>query len=237
MIVRPGDGVLHLITQPDHAALARRIMERWVPLHGADRRASILLAVEQHDNGWREPDAEPIRNPSTGRVFDFLTIPVTLRQGVWPRGVARLAQTDPWAAALVAHHAATVYDRYRSDAAWEGFFAEMEATRERLVELCARSHEELHFDYRFLRLGDLASLAFCTRAAETLAHEGWSFRLDGHRLVITPDPFDGRELPIAVQARVLPDRPFDSDATFRDAWLAAPAAMLHALACGAGTRA
>ncbi|MGE0464030.1 MAG: DUF3891 family protein [Vicinamibacterales bacterium] len=233
MIVRPAEDALHLITQPDHAALARRIMERWAPLHGANRRASILEAVEQHDNGWREPDAEPLRNPDTGRAFDFIGLPIPLRQAVWPRGVSRLAQSDPWAAALVAHHAATVYDRYRGDGAWAAFFPEMEAARDRLVEASGHSHDDLRHDYRFLRLGDLASLAFCTQAADTLTFDEWSFRLDGDRLVVTPDPFDGRDLPIAVHARKLPDASFESDATFRAAWLAAPAVTVRAVASGA----
>jgi hypothetical protein len=232
MIVRPADGVLHLIAQPDHAALARRIMERWSPLYGADRRASILNAVEQHDNGWREPDANPLRNPATGRVFDFIAIPVPLRQAVWPRGVARLAQSDPWAAALVAHHAATVYDRFRAEAEWHAFFAEMEATRDRLIELSGGSREDLAHDYRFLRWGDLASLTFCTRTREALAFEGYTFRLDDSRLGVTPDPFDGRELPLAVHARALPDAPFDTDAAFHAAWLAAPAVTVRAVASG-----
>lgn len=232
MIVRPADGVLHLIAQPDHAALARRIMERWGPLYGADRRASILHAVEQHDNGWREPDAEPLRNPATGRVFDFIAIPAPLRQAVWPRGVARLAQSDPWAAALVAHHAATVYDRFRPDADWHAFFTEMEATRDRLIELSAGSRDDLDHDYRFLRWGDIASLVFCTRARETLTFEGYSFRLEDDRLGVTPDPFEGREWPLAVHARALPDTAFDTDAAFHDAWRTAPAVTLRGGAAG-----
>ena len=73
MIVRTSDHVWHLITQPDHAALARRIMERFVPLHDVERRASILLAVEEHDNGWRELDAAPTVNPANGQIFDFVS--------------------------------------------------------------------------------------------------------------------------------------------------------------------
>ncbi len=234
MIVRPADGVLYLIAQPDHAALARRIMERWVPLYGADRRASILNAVEQHDNGWRELDAEPLRDPATGRVFDFITIPVPLRQAVWPRGVGRLAQSDPWAGALVAHHAATIYDRFRLDEDWHAFFAEMEATRDRLLEVSGGSRSDLYHDYRFLRLGDLASLAFCTRTGETLTYDEWSFRLEGDRLVVSPDPFDGRERPIAVHARAIPDVPFESDTAYRAAWLSAPAVTVRAVASGTG---
>src|SRR5687767_12815221 len=116
MIVRPAPGVLHLITQPDHAALARRIMEQWTSLQSAERREEILLAIEQHDGGWQEPDDAPTVDPETSTVFDFVRVPPAVRQDVWPRGVGRLAHS-PWAAALVAHHAITVYDRYRTDSA------------------------------------------------------------------------------------------------------------------------
>ena len=106
MIVRQFADSLLLITQPDHAHLAREVMGRALPLARHPRRDAILLAVREHDNGWAEPDAEPIIGPS-GDVADFIAAPIAVRQGVWPRAVARLAG-DPWAAALVAQHAITV---------------------------------------------------------------------------------------------------------------------------------
>src|SRR3712207_6208701 len=110
MIVREQADRLLLITQPDHAHLSRRVMERCVVLRDRPRRTSILLAIGEHDNGWAEPDAAPQVDPATGSVHDFVTAPLAVRHSVWPRGVARLAN-DPWAAALVAQHAITVYDR------------------------------------------------------------------------------------------------------------------------------
>ena len=96
MIVRTTESSLLLIAQPDHAVLARQIMERWQTggLPGEPRRASILHAIEEHDNGWREIDAAPVLDGATGRVLDFITIPADTRQAVWPRGVGRLA-ADP----------------------------------------------------------------------------------------------------------------------------------------------
>ena len=114
MIVRPGDGVLHLISQPDHAALARRIMDFWPSLAKAERRRDILTAIEHHDRGWAEPDAALTVDPATATIRDFIRVPPAVRQSVWPRSVAYLAGA-PWAAALVAHHAITVYDRHRLD--------------------------------------------------------------------------------------------------------------------------
>ena len=233
MIVRPAAGTLHLITQPDHAALARRIMERWAPLHGAERRNSILLAVEEHDNGWHEPDSAPSINPATGRIFDFVTAPASVRQGVWPRGVARLAGDDVWAAALVAQHALTVYDRYRGDAEWEPFFERIAVSRDALVMQARRTLPQLTLDYSYVRIGDLISLIFCNEWDEEQTYGTWGFRRAGNRVIVTPDALAGCELPIAVRARTIPDRPYESDADLRDAIRRAPSVTLHGTVSGA----
>jgi Protein of unknown function (DUF3891) len=230
MIVRPGEGVLHLVTQPDHAALAYRIMNRWQPLAGVGRRASILLAIQEHDNGWREPDAAPSVDPSTGRIFDFITLPTTVRQAVWPRGIARLSH-DPWAAALVAHHALTVYDRFRSNQEWSGFFTEIEATRAALVRSSRHTLAELADDYVYLRIGDLVSLIFCNRWKEPQEFGGLTMKLDGERVAITPGPPAG-ELPITVTAREIADTFYASDAQLREALRLAPAIALSGVVAG-----
>jgi len=116
VIVRRVHDAIQLITQPDHAHLARTIMEHCVPLAARRRRDAILHAIAEHDNGWAEEDAAPTVNPTTGTVVDFVSAPLSVRHAVWPRGIARLAD-DPWAAALVAQHALTVYDRCSSGSA------------------------------------------------------------------------------------------------------------------------
>ena len=63
-------------------------------------------------------------------------MPHGVRTGVWPRGVERLSDR-PYTAALVAHHAVFVYDRYRADAQWLPFFAEMSALRDRHLAAAA----------------------------------------------------------------------------------------------------
>ena len=226
MIVRDAGSSLHLITQPDHAALARRVMERWAPLHDAPRRASILLAIEEHDNGWSELDAAPMVDPTSGGVFDFIHIPADARQAVWPRGVARLAEEDVWAAALVAHHAVTVYDRYRNDAAWQTFFPRLEALRDDLVNTAGRSKQQLTYDYAFVRIGDLISLIFCAQWDEGQNYDDWAFRRDGDRVVVTPDAFAGRAIPVAVNARQIPSRRYENDDDLRQAVRQSPLVTL-----------
>jgi hypothetical protein len=232
MFVRPGPGTLHLITQPDHAALARRLMEHWEPLRSAERRDAILLAIGEHDNGWRELDALPSADPATGQIFDFMTLPIEERQAVWPRGIERLAQRDPWAAALVALHALSVYSRYRADAHWAGFFAEVEVLCSSLTRASGKTAAELQADYPFLRIGDLVSLTFCNRLTEPQAFEQWTIRLVADRVTITPDGWGGGELPFTVVAREVPDISYRTAAELAAAFAKAPVVVLGGVASG-----
>ena len=225
MIVRPGDGVLHLITQPDHAALARRIMSLWPSLQKAERRRDILTAIEHHDRGWREPDAAPTVDPATGRIRDFVHAPIDVRQGVRPDSVRRLAAA-PWAAALVAHHALSIYDRFRADDAWTEFFARMTALRDEHLAAAGADMKALARDYVYVRLGDLLSLAFCTAASEPSTLGPWTIRLDGSRLHVDPNPFI-LDVTFAIEAREIPDVPYPNDETLREALAAAPSRALE----------
>lgn len=218
MIVRPGDGVLHLITQPDHAALARRLMELWPSLGKVERRRDILTAIEHHDRGWATTDAAPMVDPASGRIRDFIQVPVAVRQEVWPVSVALLAAA-PWAAALVAHHAVAVYDRYRHDPEWQDFFPAMAALRDDHLARAGGDHKALVRDYVYLRLGDLLSLAFCTRAATPDTLGPWTITLDGARLHVAPNPFL-LDVPFAIAAREIPDVPYQTDEALGAAILA-----------------
>jgi hypothetical protein len=206
MILRPNGPTRVAITQPDHAALAAHIMRSWRAngLPTSPRGDAIVLAVAEHDNGWREIDAQFLRDPATGAVLDFMTVSGDIKRGVWPRAIARLASA-PYSAALVAHHAAHVYSRYRTDPEWASFFPEMEALRDRHLDIAGVSMRELLDDYVFLRIGDLASLTFCTMADMQVGEFGYTVRLDNQLLIIAPDPFEGADVPLRISGRDLGD--------------------------------
>jgi hypothetical protein len=63
-------------------------------------------------------------------------------------------------------------------------------------------------DYVYVRLGDLLSLAFCTRAREPVSLGPWTIRLDGARLHVSPNPFV-MDVTFAIEAREIPDVPSD----------------------------
>jgi len=209
MIVRALDDSLLLITQPEHAHLAGEVMARARPLAQHPRREAILLAVREHDNGWAEPDAAPIIGPS-GDVADFIAAPIAVRQGVWPRAVNRLAGT-PWAAALVAQHAITVYDRFRSDDAWTQFFADMEALRDNRLARTTLPQGDLIADYAFVRLGDLISLTFCTGWTTAQHYAGWAVQRQEDTVLVTPDLFGGDTISIEIEGTEIPKRTYESD--------------------------
>ena len=236
MIVRQAGERVLLITQPDHAHLARRVMEHCVPLATHPRRREILHAVGEHDNGWTEEDAAPRVNLTTGQIFDFVAAPASVRQSVWPRGVARLSG-DPWAAALVAQHAITVYDRFRSDDEWSPFFVEMEAARDAMLRKGELGLDTLLSDYVFVRLADLISLAFCVGWKDEQRFGEWTVLCVDTRVVVRPDAFGGKEVPIEIEAREIPNRSFQSDMEVRDALREARVTTLEGIVTGSGASA
>lgn len=233
MIVRSFPERLELITQPDHARLAREVMDHCVPLANEPRREAILLAVSEHDSGWAGPDTAPAVNPATGGVADFINAPTGVRQAVWTRSVAAL-EGHPWAAALVAQHALTVYDRFRSDREWTAFFDGMETSRAALLRSAGLPLDHLVADYAFVRLADLISLAFCSGSIDEQRFDAFTVRLHGRRVVVTPDVFGGAAIPFAIEARVIPNRPFETDDALHRALRTATTAMLRGDAAGQG---
>jgi Protein of unknown function (DUF3891) len=235
MIVRHSPSSLLLITQPDHAALARFVMERWQSggFLTEPWRSSILHAIGEHDNGWREVDAAPVVEAGTGLVLDFITVPAETRQGVWPRGVARLA-ADPLAAALVAQHAIHIYSRFHGDAAWSAFFEKMADLRGEYAHRAGVSLDVVEEVYPFVRAGDLLSLTFCTEWTEIQHAAGHEIRLvDKNVLLVRPDPFGGATVSFSIEARELPNRPFSTPAGAAEAFGAAPVVTLTGVARGA----
>lgn len=206
-------------------------MEHCAPLAARPRRDAILHAIAEHDNGWTEEDAAPTVNAATGEIVDFVSAPLGVRHRVWPRAIVRLSD-DTWAAALVAQHAITVYDRYRFDPEWRSFFTAMEAARETMLGASGGSIDDLAADYGFVRLGDLISLVFCTGSTDEQRFGGWTVQPAGARVLVTPDLFGGTTIPLEIGARSIRSQRFQSDAALRDAWRAARATTVRGEVAG-----
>jgi len=234
VIVRPARDAQHLITQPDHASLAAVIIGQAETLAASPRRDAILLAVAEHDNGWAEEDAAPILNPATGQLADFINVPAAVRQRVWPRAIQRLAP-HPWPAALVAEHAVIVYDRFRVEEGWESFFTGLEAARDDMIGKSGLTMAELVSDYEFVRLADLISLMFCMGIPHPQRYADWTVKLTGDHVVVTPDLFGHRVIPLEIQARSISNQRFQSDSDLRAAVSAADSVIVRGTVSGPDT--
>jgi hypothetical protein len=239
MIVRDDGSSFLLITQPDHARLARDIVAaaRTEPALQGEHRDTVLLATLEHDNGWLEVDAEPTIDPATGRPCDFINGPAHVKHELWPRGIRRVARTNPRAGALIAQHALTVYNYREAEREWRPFFGSITALRDDLLEQVGAAdgaaREAFDRQYRCVRLGDLLSLQFCN--GWTDPHETFGYRatLDGARLLVTPDPFGGGVVALRVMARRIPARRYTSDADLRAAMAVSVPEFLEGEARGA----
>lgn len=209
MIVQHANDRLFLITQHDHSRLSGRIMSRCTDLVNHSRRGSILLAITEHDNGWVEEDAAPKVDAGSGEIVDFVRASADIKHAVWPRAVRHLSM-EPWSAALVAQHALTVYDRFRSEEAWADFFTTMEQLRDAMLREDGGRMEDLEADYVFIRLGDLISLCFCTGWPEEQQYDRWRVQRSGPDVIVAPDLFGGERIPFEVPARALTARPYRS---------------------------
>jgi hypothetical protein len=223
VIVREDGDSFLLITQPDHARLARDIvaaMRTEAPLTTAARE-TVLFATREHDNGWQEVDAHPTIDTATGRPCDFIAGPAAVKHELWPRGIRRAAETDLRAGALIAQHAITVYAYRAAEPEWKPFFGPITALRDDLLERIGAAHgaarEAFEREYRCVRLGDSFSLQFCNGWTAPQDTCGYTAALRGSSLVISPDPFGGGAVPLRVLARRVPARRYASDADLRRA--------------------
>jgi hypothetical protein len=233
MIIQADGDFFLFITQPDHARLAADAIAHWTADGFAHhpRRAVILLATCEHDNGWIEEDAET-HVDGDGTPLDFVAVPAAVRQRIWPRAVNRMARRDPYAAALIAHHAIAVYSASRNDEGWQAFFDGLSELRDRFLAASGLNRETLDADYRFVNAADRLSLAFCTRWARPLESYGRQIILKGQMVEITPDPFDGARIPLTVTARRLRRQRYRTSGELREALKDAAVEILRGEAAG-----
>jgi hypothetical protein len=204
---------LRFVTQPDHAHFSGELLGLWrangLPEH--PRRAEILFAGREHDNGWRETDAAPRWNAAAGRPHDFLSIPREDRIALWQRGTARFAGSHPYASLLVTRHARTLHRDRAGDPDWRELMDYLEELERGLAEETGVASAKIAADYRFVDLGDLISLAALNGAPERFSRHGTSGRRDGDTILLDPFPLAGATA-FDVPCRRIPNRAFAGDA-------------------------
>ena len=222
MIVVTEQDTWRFITQPDHAAFAAELLSLWraegVPEH--PRRADLLFAVREHDNGWREADAAPRWDPQRRRPHDFLTMPRPARIEIWERGVSRFAGGHPRAALLITRHARRLHRDRRGDEAWAGLLETFDELERGLAEATGATEEEIAADDRLLDRSDTLSLAACSGRTDPFERHGVRARLCEGTLEIDPFPLAGATT-FRIPCRRIAIRDFGGDAALGGALAAA----------------
>ncbi len=213
MIVYDEGPDLLLVTQPHHAHFSGALLALWTAdgLPDHPRRADLLFAAREHDNGWRETDAAPRCDPE-GRPHDFMSLPAAERIEIWQRGTSRFAGSHPYAALLITRHARELHRNRRAERAEYNelldFLAELE---DGLGEDTAVPAAEIAADYRFLDLADLASLAACCRWTDPFERHGVRGWYRDGTLHLDPFPLAG-PTGFTLPYRRIPNRRYSGDA-------------------------
>lgn len=217
MIVTERGAEFLLFTQPDHAALAGALMALWrqdgLPDH--PRREELLLAIREHDNGWREADAAPRIDIASGRPLTFHEVSPEDRLGIWQRGVRRFAAERPFAALLILRHANAIHKDYWNSAGWKEFGDELVELEGEIREASGISQLAVQDDYKFLELADTLSLGACGALGTNLSEgicSGYRFELELGRIALIPFPFAGATT-LNIACRTLTRKSFESAAS------------------------
>lgn len=213
MLVLEEDKTLLLTTQADHARLAHDVLSLWIAdgLPSNPRRAEILAAAANHDNGWWELDAAPLLEPSRRWPCDFRQLPSDERRRLWRASVER-SGARPWSALLIVHHARSLLAGNRSDPAWRDFFLWLDERGIEIEECCAHDLRELEADYSFLSLSDQLSLgAIGAWGSRRLSWRHYDIAVTLGRLVFRPFPFAG-SLQLRVAYRRISKRDYSGEA-------------------------
>ena len=175
-----------LVTQSDHARLAAEMLRlfRLPELIDQPRRAVLLRAIAEHDNGWWEADSAPRLDESLTGALDFRALEPQLRREIWRRGVERFADESPYLAALIGTHSLRLLRRIQrrpQDPPGAAFREEMEVRQSELLEASGETLASLALDDPWLEVADNLSLAVCTGEASFVSMPGWRAEVAGDR--------------------------------------------------------
>jgi hypothetical protein len=151
-----------IVTQPDHAFFAGEILALWREdgLPANLRRAEVIFAGREHDNGWREADAAP-RCDGAGQPIDFAAMPAAERMAIWDRGTERFRRQRPYATLLIVRHARELHRERRREERWRDFLHRLAIAERRLRQDLRVSGKTVTADYRFVAAADRIALAVC----------------------------------------------------------------------------
>jgi hypothetical protein len=188
MMVNPyDDSRLLLALQIDHSRVAGFLAAHWGNETFARPRpySSVVLAAQEHDNGWWEWEMKPSTLNDKGYPLDYhdgsLKYLGQLRLDFYRNGVDRVAQRDPYAALLINLHGVglmnagygrVAYPPDRSaDPRVQEYIRHQDGVRTKLTEEVRRSEqfrefsseEQIWTNYELVEVFDQLAQFLCNR--------------------------------------------------------------------------
>jgi hypothetical protein len=187
MVSRYDDSRFLLALQIDHSRVAGYLAAHWGNQMFAQPRpyASVVLAAQEHDNGWWEWEMKPSTLNDQGYPLDYhdgsLKYLGKFRLDFYRDGVDSVVKRDPYAGLLVLMHGVSLmnagYGRYTyppdrsADPRVQEYICDQEALRVKLLEDLRRSEELREFmtdkhiwmNYELIEVFDQFAQFLCNR--------------------------------------------------------------------------
>lgn len=156
-----------MVTQDDHAQVSKQIAEHCKDEFYYDSKhfEEVILAIQEHDRGWIDPDKSPLWNDKSEEPFSFIDYPTDLKISFYEKGLNEVEEMSKYACLLCSLH----YSSFVQDAdepAVQEFWDLEKQRQERLYnELEITENEEkkeivmYHLD--LLKFSDFLSLFIC----------------------------------------------------------------------------
>jgi hypothetical protein len=185
MVYRYDDSRLLVCLQIDHSRVAGLLAAHWGNDVFAEPQpyAPMVLAAQEHDNGWWEWEVKPTTN-AEGFPLDYITgggLPRPIWVLGYANGIRRVAERDPYAGLIACMHAIGLCNRGYGllaympdrmvDPSVQEFVREQEALRAQLLDELRRSDEYREFatderiwtNFKLMEIFDLFAQFICNR--------------------------------------------------------------------------
>jgi hypothetical protein len=167
MIIMEQEKSYFMATQNDHAKMAVQIARNCKDEYFFDHQQTqeVLLAIEEHDRGWIEPDTSPIWNDQTDKPYSFIDYPTVLKIAFYKKGLDEVEKMSKYAGLLCSlHYSSFIQDA--DDPTVKEFWNEEKHRQELLLkELQIAGNEEknatLMYHLDLLKFCDYLSLFIC----------------------------------------------------------------------------
>jgi hypothetical protein len=240
MIVNSTPTGWQIIYQQAHALLAMKLAWHWPPTLPPDRWVGLLAAIAQHDDeqeAWRNRGGHHGLTPA-GAPANFTQKAFSMEQAAGVLASARFQ--GRWRSLLTSMHLSCLYEGLRGQSEEIDSFLNYLAARQqqwrRALKLPKATAQQA---YDLLHWCDRLSLILCRHEVPEMGraveiHRGPDGTMHtlaqpapGGPIVISPWPFQAKEITVSVEASVLTQLQFQDDAELAAALRAAPIETLQ----------